>query len=607
MHIARERRKRPQCRLFALFRPPRRIFEPSTVKNVPNLAKATARPSSAPSESPRLDEAERHEQKRLEALRRYDILDTPPEESFDRLTRLAAAHFDAPIALVTLVADERQWFKSCIGFDRRETNREVSFCHHALQSNGPLVVEDATEEVRFMDNPLVTGPTHIRFYAGAPLRTPDGYALGTLCVMDTQPRAFSDEDMTHLRDFAAAAMDALEQRRRAEAHRQAEQAQRASERKLRRIVENAQDVIYRIDAEGRWGFLSPSWKELTGYRPEESLGERFIEVLHPEDQSEALFDFEGRAEGPDRLLSREDRFVTKTGDVRWVRVRGRLITEEHGEVEGVIGTISDITDSRRMEAEREARQRAEELLEAKTSLLNNMSHELRTPLASILGFSEVLAAEGDEQQQEFAEIIGQNGKRLQRTLESVLHLAQIESNDETDLTLEPTDVADAVRTVAATYRPPAEDQDLSFEVRTPPEDEETRALLDREALEHLLDDLLSNAVKFTKEGGVTVSVDTGTSAVRLRVEDTGVGMSASFQSGTLFEEFTQESTGLDREYEGTGLGLAIARRLVEQMDGTIDVESSPGEGTTFTVRFPRLAPADTMDASPEAAPPRAKE
>ncbi|PSQ68800.1 MAG: hypothetical protein BRD29_02940 [Bacteroidetes bacterium QH_2_67_10] len=570
MHIARERRKRPQSRLFALFRPPRRIFEPSTVKNVPNLAKATARPSpsfsSARSESPRLDEAERHEQKRLEALRRYDILDTPPEESFDRLTRLAAAHFDAPIALVTLVADERQWFKSCIGFDRRETNREVSFCHHALQSNGPLVVEDATEEGRFRDNPLVTGPKHIRFYAGAPLRTPDGYALGTLCVMDTQPRAFSDEDVTHLRDFAAAAMDALEQRRRAEAHRQAEQAQRASERKLRRIVENAQDVIYRIDAEGRWAFLSPAWEKILGYPVEQSLGRRCLDFVHPDDRAKM-----------------------------------------EGEVEGVIGTISDITDSRHMEAEREARQRAEELLEAKTSLLNNMSHELRTPLASILGFSEVLAAEGDEQQQEFAEIIGQNGKRLQRTLESVLHLAQIESNDETDLTLEPTDVADAMRTVAATYRPPAEDQDLSFEVRTPPEDEETRALLDREALEHLLDELLSNAVKFTNEGGVTVSVDTGASAVRLRVEDTGVGMSASFQSGTLFEEFTQESTGLDRDYEGTGLGLAIARHLVEQMNGAIDVESSPGEGTTFTVRFPRLAPADTMDASPEAAPPRAKE
>lgn len=119
----------------------------------------------------------------------------------------------------------------------------------------------------------------------------------------------------------------------------------------------------------------------------------------------------------------------------------------------------------------------------------------------------------------------------------------------------------------------------------------TRALLNEDALHRILDNLLSNAIKFTDAGRVTVEVRSGTEDVRIRVADTGIGIEESFRED-LFEDFTQESTGLSRTHEGSGLGLAIARRLAEKMNGAIDVESTRGEGSVFTVRFPRLAAAE---------------
>ncbi len=142
------------------------------------------------------------EDARLAELRSLNVLDTIAEERFDRLTRMARRLFGVDVALVSLVDENRQWFKSCAGMELSETPRDISFCGHAILGDGAFVIPDALQDERFCDNPLVAGPPHVRFYAGCPLRGPGGRKLGTLCIIDSKPRAFSDEDVEMLVDLA---------------------------------------------------------------------------------------------------------------------------------------------------------------------------------------------------------------------------------------------------------------------------------------------------------------------------------------------------------------------------------------------------------------------
>jgi GAF domain-containing protein len=154
------------------------------------------------------------EKKRLRVLWQYEVLDTVPEEMFDDLTELAARICEAPIALISLVDDKRQWFKSKVGTTLSETSRDVSFCSHAIQQQGLFIVPDATKDERFAKNPLVVEEPKIRFYAGAPLITPDGHALGTLCIIDKKPRELREDQKQALIILARHVVTQLELRRR---------------------------------------------------------------------------------------------------------------------------------------------------------------------------------------------------------------------------------------------------------------------------------------------------------------------------------------------------------------------------------------------------------
>ena len=178
---------------------------------------------------PKLAPIPKNDVQRIKVLWQYEILDTVPEEVFDDLTELAARICGAPIALITLVDENRQWFKSKIGVTTNETSRDISFCGHAINQSDLFIIPDATLDKRFAKNPLVTSDPKIRFYAGAPLITPDGHALGTLCVIDKVPRELRPDQKQALRVLARHVMTQLELRRHsrelARAHQEREQIQ----------------------------------------------------------------------------------------------------------------------------------------------------------------------------------------------------------------------------------------------------------------------------------------------------------------------------------------------------------------------------------------------
>src|SRR5680860_1121603 len=204
--------------------------------------------------APELPANERSRQTALDQLR---ILDTPPEERFDRLTRMAARLLDAPIALISLIDRDRQWFKSCVGLGIGEAPRSISFCGHAIFDRQQLVIEDALKDERFCDNPMVTGDPNVRFYVGTPLHSADGHALGTLCVIDRKPRTLSEEDRQCLRDLADCAEEQISARELAIHYREQElEQQNESLVVLNQLVDLVPGGLYqfRLYPDGRMSF-----------------------------------------------------------------------------------------------------------------------------------------------------------------------------------------------------------------------------------------------------------------------------------------------------------------------------------------------------------------
>ncbi|RYX80690.1 HD domain-containing protein [bacterium] len=219
-----------------------------------------------------------NEAERLQTLRSYHILDTPPEVAFERITSLAARLFDVPIALVSLVDADRQWFKACFGLDEYQTDRKLSFCAYAILSDEVMVVEDATLDSRFVGHPSVTGYPYVRSYAGAPLKTPHGQNLGTLCIIDTKSRQFKPDQLALLSDMAGMVIDELELRRVARDLRESEAALRESLRKNSQLTVAITNLTSGVTISDPHlpnhpiVFANSGFYNMTGYDPKEVIG-----------------------------------------------------------------------------------------------------------------------------------------------------------------------------------------------------------------------------------------------------------------------------------------------------------------------------------------------
>jgi two-component system, sensor histidine kinase and response regulator len=292
------------------------------------------------------------EKRRLAALRRYAVLDTPPEAAFDELTRLACQTCATAISLISLVDEGRQWFKSRVGFDRDETPREISFCSHAIEQDGLFIIEDLSRDDRFSANPLVTGDPKLRFYAGMPLSTPEGLKLGTLCVMDRHPRELSAEQTAALQILTRQVSTQLELRRHladlarsVDEHKRTEERLRNSEAFYQTLVDTLPQNIFRKDTEGRFTFANKKFCHSVGKPLHEILGRTDFDFFPHELAAKYQRDDQRVIVTLDNLDTIEAH-VTHDGSKLYVHVIKTALYDALGRVMGIQGIFWDVTQAR---------------------------------------------------------------------------------------------------------------------------------------------------------------------------------------------------------------------------------------------------------------------
>jgi diguanylate cyclase (GGDEF)-like protein/PAS domain S-box-containing protein len=313
------------------------------------------------------------EEARLDALRHYYIRETHPQEPLDELTNLAARICAAPIALLSVVERDRVWFKSKVGVTATEIGREKAFCSWAILQPGLFIVRDALSDSRFKDNPLVSAGPRIRFYAAAPLTTPGGQIIGTLCVIDHIPRELSEAQSAALATLASAAITQLElgrkeielQRAKAE-HKQTLDELVASEERYDLVMRSTSDGLWDWDLATNTIHLCPRWKAMLGYK-EDEIGTRpneWFSRVHPEDIEQLEEEITSHLLGLRPHFQKEHRMRDRNGSYRWMLSRGMAVWDPNRHVYRMAGSVTDITDQK----------------EAEQRLLHNATHDVLTGL-----------------------------------------------------------------------------------------------------------------------------------------------------------------------------------------------------------------------------------
>ncbi|MGY5354118.1 PAS domain S-box protein [Wenyingzhuangia sp. IMCC45467] len=314
---------------------------------------------------------------RLQALIDYEILDTEEEEDFDRITKLASLICDTPMCLISLLDGKRQWFKSRQGLEATETPREIAFCNHAIMQEDLFEVQDATKDDRFNNNPLVKGEPNIKYYAGQPLIDPNGYALGTLCVIDTIPRKITEKQAKALEILAIEATDLIVKRRGVEEYKH-----------FGKLFLLSKDLICIANTNGFFKKVNPAFQVCLGWELEELLNNSFFDFIHPDDQKGSVEEIQKLAKGH-QTVNFTHRFRTKNGEYKVLE----WVASPEPKTGNIFANARDVTDAKNL-----SKQLAESEKKFKTFFENSQglmcTHDLNGKLltvnksgASALGYS----------------------------------------------------------------------------------------------------------------------------------------------------------------------------------------------------------------------------
>lgn len=503
-----------------------------------------------------------NEDARLRALLETEVLDTPPEPAFDDLTRLATAICGTPMASVTLIDAERQWFKSRVGLDDPWTPRDVAFCAHAILDEDVLLVPDAAADPRFADNPLVLAGPRIRFYAGAPIRLGTGEQVGAVCVLDRVARELSADRIEALRSLARMAATNLDLRRSSRA------LGRATEQ-LADLLDSTNDLVQSVSPDGRILFTNRAWKRAMGYADEELGRLRLAEIVAPESQAALAARFAelaaGAKEGPvEAVLVRRDG--------RRVFVEGTASGKMEGDRLAWIRTVlRDVTD--RVTAERD-----------RHAFLTRTAEEMRAPLTAVRGALDVLGDDAlPDGAREVREVAVANTETLLRQVQNVLDLERLTAGAY-EIERAGVRVEELLQAAGAEARKLAGDRAVGVDAEAPP-----GAMVrgDREPLQQAVFNLLACAVRRSPPGHrVRVRVTAQPRAmVRLSFTDEGDAIPPD-ELPHLFEAPTRRLPSIRSTGSAMGMALAVTKAIATAHGGDVGAESGRARGATLWLDLP---------------------
>lgn len=531
-----------------------------------------------------------NEAERLRALYSYGILDTAPEINLDAITELASQICETPIALISLIDEKRQWFKSRYGFTTKESPREASFCQYTILGKEMFIVKDVAGSELFRNVPALASKPHVQFYAGAPLIDPDGFPLGALCVLDNQVKElteFQKKAMQLLANEVVSQFVLIKKSRELE--------------KANSVLENffklSSDFMCIASEEGYFLKISDSFSKELGYSEEELTGLPFMTFVHPDDIPGTMNVLNSLGTKHENILFFRNRYKRKDGTYMWISWNAYPNPDDKL-IYATARDVTELVDSEELrkrnfilEKEKEDAQRQAKL---KEEFLTTMSHEIRTPLNAIVGISNLLVKSDvlPEREAEYSKVIHLNSNYLLTLVNDILDLTKIDSG-KVILEKENFNLHENLERLFHSFLNSdrvSKQVQLEFIVS---ENLPEFVCGDSTRLDQILVNLMSNAIKFTEEGKVTLSAKVESEneksvAITFCVKDTGVGIPKDKQE-LIFEAFVQASDSTTRVFGGTGLGLGIVKKLIALFGSEIQLKSTPGAGSEFyfTIQFPK--------------------
>lgn len=526
-----------------------------------------------------------NESDRLARLRGLGILDTLPQQAYDDISALAMAICKTPMAYIGFIDADREWLKSRKGLDVVEAPRDITLCAHAiLQPDQVMVVEDTLLDPRFVDNPLVTGDMGLRFYAGAPIVTADGLAVGTVCVIDRTRRQLDPLQIDALKRLSALVSTLLEHERirQDEALAQAESAHQRNEQLVAMITAGPDAQAY-IDRDLVYRHANQNYLDYHGATREQVIGCQVAELLQHDSGVDMVLDNLRQAlKGKPVYYQRLGHYRGK-GD-RHVEVAMLPVFDDAGAVTGVVKRVHDIENLKRNEVQLRD---TISLLERKTMeqqrFIQVISHDLREPINSINNFTSLLASDHapgwPADARRYLDFVQQGGQRISQMLDDLLRYVRLDKHRVDFVDVDMDALARQVRDdlAAALLRTGGQIDIGSLPL--------VRG--DTTLLRLLLQNLVENGLKFTRPGHqprVRLRHEATAEHWLIHVEDDGIGIPAEYQAA-VFDMFKRLHNR--KVYAGSGLGLSICRRIADMHGGRLLLVSSPETGSRFTLQLQR--------------------